>query len=572
MTDSRTLRVIERDDDRDDANTFTVEPRLRSVPAQKFETIFREVSEADVETDTDLPLYGAIRIHFAFLFAQNEHPPMAITHLIVLYRLLDEYLDEHDYEAIACEDLSPDYQAVVADIAADHGLAVSGVERFGFHRLVVGFLIGMWGYLRLVVGQVVALILKPLLDGPTPTETVFVPHINRFDSIRPVLDAFDEPHEVVVPIATVSWLRSRTDRYAALHSYDPTPLDYFATPTTVFESLRRGFALTFEVLVTRRFDARIRTFLAESFGVTMPRTCWYLLGNLFAVHVPSLANAVVAEQMLTTLTPKNLVVGSLGSRQQSILYPAIDVGVNTYHVPHSATTGYELLPPTETVHFVTGEHVVDHLDSSAQTSGVDNLVPAGRPQLLGVADRDIAPRDDSAEDALRVVVATQRFPDAHREEFITDVLDGLEAAPVSIDVVVKIHPNESPRFYDAVIQDRPYPVQVAEAHLHELLAGADLAVTINSNVGLEAMVLGTPVVCVTQWSPLIRARPYATTGPVPVLRSRDDVTEFFAGLDRETVAELADIEREFVDEYYLHDNAADEIAGIICADGSHEKT
>jgi hypothetical protein len=390
--------------------------------------------------------------------------------------------------------------------------------------------------------------------------------MNRFDSIRPVLDAFDEPHEVVVPIATVSWVRSRADRYAALQSYDPTPLDYFATPTTVFESLRRGFALTVEVLVTRRFDDRIRTFLAELFGVTMPRTCWYLLGNLFAVHVPSLANAVVAEQMLTTLTPKNLVVGSLGSRQQSILYPAIDTGVNTYHVPHSATTGYELLPPTETVHFVTGEHVVDHLDSSAQTSGVDNLVPAGRPQLLGVADRDIVPQDDSVEDALRVVVATQRFPDAHREEFITDILDGLESTPVPVDAVVKIHPNESPAFYDAVTQDRPYPIRVAEADLHRLLVGADLVVTINSNVGLEAMALGTPVVCVSLWTPLIRARPYATAGPVPVLRSRDDVVELFADLDRETVAELADVEWKFVDEHYLHDSAADEIARIICAD------
>lgn len=563
MADSRTLRVIERDDDRNDANTFAVEPRLQSVPAHEFETIFREVSEADIETDTDLPLYGAIRIHFAFLFAQNEHPPMAISHLIVLYRLLDEYLGAHDYEAIACEDLSPDYQAVVADIAAAHGLSVSGVERFGFHRLVVGFLIGMWGYLRLVVGQVVAVVLRPLVDGSSPTGTVFVPHMNRFDSIRPVLDAFDEPHEVVVPIATVSWLRSRADRYAALQSYDPTPLDYFATSRTVFESLRRGLALTVEVLVTRRFDARLRTFLTESFGVTMPRTRWYLLGNLFAVHVPSLANAVVAERMLATLAPENLVVGSLGSRQQSILYPAIDAGVNTYHVPHSATTGYELLPPTETIHFVTGEHVVEHLNNSAQISDVDNLVPAGRPQLLGVADRDVAPRDDSAEDALRVVIATQRFPDAHREEFITDILDGLEETPVPVDVVVKIHPNESPAFYDTAIQDRPYPVQVAEADLHRLLVGADLVVTINSNVGLEAMGLGTPVVCVTRWTPLIRARPYATAGPVPVLRSRDDVVEFFADLDRETVAELADAEWKFVDEYYLHDNAADEIAHII---------
>jgi len=565
-----TLLLVRDESDAADAaegadadDVVPVESALREVPAAEFERIYRRVSEADVEADTDLPLYGAIRIHFAFLFAQNDHPPMAITHLIVLYRLLDERLRDGDYDRLRPVDLPPNYRAVAVDVAREHDVAVDGAGRFGFRRAAVGMVAGLWRYLLLVAAQILAVVWRRLHRRLGETETVVVPHLNRFDSTRPVIDALDGDYEVVLPTPTVSWLRHRNGRHAALREYDPTPLDYFATPATMAASLWRGARLGVEVLVTRSFDRRLRSFLREEFDASMPNTVWYLLGNLFAVHVPSLANAVLAERMLEELRPERLVVGSLGSRQTAILYPAIAAGVDTYHVPHSATTGYELLPPPETTHFVTGKHVVDHLDASEQTSTVDNLAPAGRPQLTAVADREPEPRTDYPDDAVRVVVATQAFPDGIRERFVADVLDGLAACPQPLDVVVKTHPNETAEFYETAVADRPYPVRVATEDLHGYLAGADLVVTINSNVGLEAMALGTPVACVVEHSPLVRARPYATAGPVPVLRSREAVAEFFADLDRAALDELTAAERAFVQRRYLHDDAAAEIARTV---------
>lgn len=569
MSEARTLHVVERSaDEPEGEEVFVVEFELREVPASEFEDVFRRVSEAGVEADADLPLYGVVRIHLAFLFAQNEHPPMAVTHLVVLYRLLSRRLADGEYGTIRCGDLGPDYRAVVTDVAASHGVTVQNAGRFGFHRAALGFLVGLYGYLRLVAAQFVSLAWKRLHDGPEPTKTAFVPHVNRFDSTRPVLERLDHDHEVVLPTPTASWLRHRNGRYAELVPFDPTPLDYFATVSTVVDSLVRAARLTSEVVIRRTFGERVETFFADEFGVELPNTLSYLLGNLYAVHVPSLANTVLAERMLAELQPENLVVGSLGSRQQAILYAAIRAGVRTYHVPHSATTGYELAPPPETVHFVPGEHVVEHLRESDQMADVDNVVPTGRPQLVELHGRDVAPRDDSPADAMRVVVATQPFSDPMRERFVADVLDALESTPVPVDVVIKIHPNESASFYDGDVSDRPYPVTIAERDLHGYLSGADLVVTINSNVGLESMVLGTPVVCVNEWSPLIRARPYATYGPVPVLETAEDLRAFFSDLDRERLDEVATAEQRFLDEYYFHDEAAEEIARIV-REGSH---
>jgi hypothetical protein len=560
------LTITDRTPDGQTEDVLAVESSLLAVPVSEYEEIYRKIAEADITAETDLPLYGVIRTHFSFLFAQNDHPPMAIPHLVILFELLDEYLEDHEYERIRCEELSENYQAVVTDVAKKHGIPVDGTGRFGFHRLLRGFVAGIVGYFLLVGAQVVALVWKLFHRGAESTKTVFVPHVNRFDSTKPVLDALDHDHEVVVPVPTVTWLRERADRYDIVQTYDPTPLDYFATPFTMIDSVRRGIKLTVEVLLRRSFDQDIQQFLNDEFDVVMPNTLWYLLGNLFAVHVRSLPNAVIAERMIDRLQPENLIIGSLGSRQQAILYPAIDAGLKTYHVPHSATTGYELAPPPETTHFVPGPHTVEHLESSEQMTETNNLRATGRPQLLSLSAREFHQRDSSAPEAIRIVVATQPFPDPHRREFITDVLDGIAEVPGPVDTVIKIHPNESTAFYSDIVQDRNYPIRVAEADLHEYLTGADLVVTINSNVGLESMVLGTPAVCVDEWSPLIRARLYATSGPVPILRSPSEVSEFFAGLSSDRIEEMTAEQTAFVEEMYLHEDAAREIARTVRED------
>lgn len=560
------LRVVENESelqDSEDDDVFIVQSELGNVPTSEFEEGFRRVIEREQERVADLPLYGVLRIHFAFLFAQNQCPPMAIPHLVSLYRLLDERVTEQKYDVLKCDGISENYQAVVTDIAAEHSVRVEGAEGFGRRDSIRGFLLGLYGYFRLVVDQMVSVVWKHFRRRPDPTRTVFVPHVNRFDSTRSVLDCLGDDHEVILPIPTVSWLRQRKSNYSELTGYDPTPVDYFASPRRVVETVKRGVLLAWHVMIRQSFEDEVRRFVAEEFDVEMPNTVTYLLGNLYAEHVPSLANTVVAEGMIADLDPEQVVVGSLGSRQQAILYAAIDAGLDTYHVPHSATTGYELAPPPETVHFVPGEHVVEHLHSSAQMSSTENLAPTGRPQLDELERREIQPRKSWDSDRLQVVVATQPFPDSIRTQFVEDVLDALERTAEPADVVVKIHPNESVSFYESAVGDRPYPVKVVDEDLYSYVKTADTVVTINSNVGLESMVLDTLCVCVNQWSPLIRARPYATYGPVPVLRTTEEVQGFFSGLTRTRIEELTADELDFVADSYLDGESAERIAGVL---------
>jgi hypothetical protein len=67
---------------------------------------------------------------------------------------------------------------------------------------------------------------------------------------------------------------------------------------------------------------------------------------------------------------------------------------------------------------------------------------------------------------------------------------------------------------------------LATDNLHGHIREADLVYTINSNVGLESMMLITLLSCFNGWSPMVRTRPYASSGPVSVLTSRDEIEAF----------------------------------------------
>lgn len=573
MTGKRTLCVVEDDGDAPiEDDVFGIQSALRQVPTAEFERVFCDISEAEFDPVAGFPLYKVIRLNLAYLFSQDRNPPMAATHLVVLYRLLDERLADGEYDAVRCRGVSEQYRAVVTDVAARHGIGVNERDsEFGFHRVLRGLLVGVWGFLLILADQLFSIVYRRLrgIELPGPTDIAFVPHVNRFGCTQPVLDEIDSmgtEREVVLPTTTITWLREHDGRYSDIEPYDPTPLDMFTKPSDILVSLRRLGKLVWSIAIARSFESDLRAFFAVEFGVDAPRTVSYLLEKTLAVGIPPLANVTVAERVLTDLEPDSVVVGSLGSRQEVLLYPALERGIDTYHIPHSVPTGYELLPPAGTVHFVPGEHAVEHLAASEQTSDVSNLVPAGRPKLLALAETEPAPRTDWEPDALRIVVATQPFADSVRKQFVETVLDGLEEVPVPVDVVIKIHPNEDVSFYRDIVSERSFRVRVTKADLHGFLSSADLTVTINSNVGLESMVLGTPCACVAVWEPLIRPRLYAAGGPVPVLDSTAAVRAFFSELDRDRVTELLDEQNEFVESVYLRADATREIAEIITSD------
>jgi hypothetical protein len=540
-----------------------IEELLKQVDESYYDQVFKSIRTASIDPVAGLPLYEFAWPRLGYAFSQTADPPMAITHLIVFSQLLSDELESRNVERIRAINLDPEYQAVVQDVASDHGLATLDVTVPSRAHRIRGLLVGISTLLIGILDQLFSIIWSIFhnTDKEKSASTIFVPLVNRFDSMKPVIEAYEGTYQVILPTATVSWLRDVRHRVPELGLYDPIPIGSYATVKMIARESVAFFYLAISLFGDDEFHSQIQDFVTKEFNICLDATLTYVLSNFYQVHLRSLPNLFVAQRMIDRLEITNLVIGSMGSRQQAILYAARACGCQTYHIPHTATTGYELLPPKDTLHFVPSDVAVQHLDNSNQSDDISNLVPVGRPQLATLYSE----RPESLNPPTlpyRIVIATQPFDDSIRERFVKDTVDSIISSNQQCEIIIKIHPNESPEYYrDLLDEDR---VSIVTDELHRNIKEADLVITVNSNVGLEAMVLGTPVICINEWEPMVRTRPYALKGPIPVLKSTREIRTYLDNLDPKALTNLREDQDSYVlEKYYLTNQPGKEIAKSI---------
>jgi predicted glycosyltransferase len=161
------------------------------------------------------------------------------------------------------------------------------------------------------------------------------------------------------------------------------------------------------------------------------------------------------------------------------------------------------------------------------------------------------------------VVATQPGAEENRRALVRAIVAGLEERESQFALIIKTHPDERIELYDEFTSGRNR-ITLETDDLFEHLRRADLVVTINSNVGLEAMVLGTPLVCFNPWRPFVFEQTYALTGEVPVLRSEEDLTAYLRDLREQQLVGLRSEQELFVAENYrLTPSVSADIAAYI---------
>ncbi len=154
------------------------------------------------------------------------------------------------------------------------------------------------------------------------------------------------------------------------------------------------------------------------------------------------------------------------------------------------------------------------------------------------------------------------------ERFIRHTLRALVQFP-RFEVVVKLHPNYQAayeRLVRAIADEEGIEVVIAKERLWDLLAICDLAIVSNSTVGIEAMILGRPVVMVHAYEG-VEEIPYVTArAALGASRPEEIASALARALNQERVREeMAEARRTFVPKYaYLQDGRASErVARVI---------
>jgi hypothetical protein len=211
--------------------------------------------------------------------------------------------------------------------------------------------------------------------------------------------------------------------------------------------------------------------------------------------------------------------------------------------------------PRPDVTLLYDRYAAEHL-TTAGSFPASSLRVTGSARLEALAARLAGLRGQ--RDALRarhgvpadgaLAVLTSKHSEIRAE--LPALLDAVEQVP-GLRLVVKPHPAETPAVYEAAVAGRSRTsVAPAAADLAELLAAADVIVSMNSTVAIDGLVLGIPALVVglpNNLSPFVEAGVMAgATGPEAIGQALRAVL-----YDRQVRHSLAERGRVFAERYDL---------------------
>jgi hypothetical protein len=243
---------------------------------------------------------------------------------------------------------------------------------------------------------------------------------------------------------------------------------------------------------------------------------------------------VLYQRLITQTGCEKVVTGGLDPSGRALICAGIDAGVTAYHIPHGTASMEAPNPPSELISFVSGSVDKRHYTESPQIVTPWNCIETGRPYLTDLYDRRTESEARQSE-TLRILLATQ--PLREEQSFVANTISTIEETIPESEIVIKIHPSEKPKKYHSIAAEKQ-AVSIVESDLYDELKRADLTVTVNSNVGLESIILGTPTVVINELTPINLDPNYAVYGPIPALHTRDEVQDFFQNMSRESLLKL----------------------------------
>jgi hypothetical protein len=190
-----------------------------------------------------------------------------------------------------------------------------------------------------------------------------------------------------------------------------------------------------------------------------------------------------------------------------------------------------------------------HVTGSARLEALASRIAALAGQRESIRERY------GVEAGGALAVLTAKHSEIHAE--LPALLQAADDVP-GLRLVIKPHPAETPGVYAAVVAGRSATsVAPANADLAELLAAADLIVSMNSTVAIDGLVLGIPALVVGLPNNL---SPFVDAGVMAGADGREAIGQTLQSVlyDRQVRHSLGERGRAFADRYGLapHPGAA----------------
>lgn len=582
-TSNTVLHILEDSADNVDfSKSFCIETEINSIKQEEYDKAYNIISNAKKTNNTDFKYYEIIWTSFL-------NPKRAdLAKLLILSSKLKDTVEDGEFDEIICCNLPKIYTLLVKDLFDNKDIETAvldgkkssppGCSSFINSNLLFNYLLSLITILPIFLDQIISNIYCYFKNMDMDSGAVYIPDIARLNSMVPVLNYTEDNYQDYVIAVTpmfISWKLSRfRGAYSELDPYSVYPISLFSSSWAILFQLNALLVYVPSYLFgNNRLQDELVDILEEEYGIPMERTVCHVI-NKYTINSSLLRSIALCELMShpgDEYDHNDLVVGTYSALGRALVVAAVENNSDPHLIPHSVAPAASINPPPELINYVAGEYEKEVIKDSDQVLEQWRIKVTGRPYLDQLQDIVAKKRADRNRETTQILIASQPLKKI-RDKFISFSLLGAEMMSESdpVNVVIKTHPSEDPKIYEDLVSEADYnrvPISVHGDNLYKHLAACDMTITVHSNVGLEAMVVGGICVSVDPIENRLWQLPYISNDVVPNLHNKKEVEDFFNSLscDRQNIIKKS--QRKFIEQNFLIDgNSAKRISEQIMSD------
>lgn len=559
MDEEEILHVVDTQppDTISNSDLFILEDELTNVPDERRETVLSSVTKISQSTEESFPLTEAILPYL--IFSRYASLPSHV----ILYELLIERVNESDYEKIRTYNLNDGQTAVVRDVAHTAGIEIQAAN-FPSNYFDPKSLLSRRVLLHFV-DQLFSLIVATALYRNSNRKEFLCFTSSPSRNEASVLNKLEGNTAAITTSVTVSRYIKNKPKYTT-DDVDIRPLNTYTSLSLLGKQISL-LAWLFSQYRTNEWEmeSHLRDGLEDELGVQMNATVHYTSSIAIENSIRYVLMYYLFERAIQTENTEGIMVLTDNPKGRFALAASEGKDVDRYYLPHSITCGNEILPAQkDTVQFVEGDYAIDYLENSPLKGQLPQLMASGRPVLEEMVSNS-EPKSDRSIDDFRILVATQPFADRKRVKFVESVLEAIDGVRDEYEVIIKIHPMEDKEFYEESFNSHELrkKISIEEGDIEPVILESDITVTVNSNVGLESIILGSCTISYNEWIPQLSVFPYIKEGPIPLAQEPVELRQIFKTISDGEYDKLVKSQSEFFYLNFRHDKCSQNIGGII---------
>lgn len=548
-------------------NIIVIDDILSNISREEYIKVKEESLSGDIRGDHSFPLFDSVWEYIMISYNNG------LIEKVLVYNRLQEEISRVDPTKVHVEVNSRAYLHLMYDLEDEFScnFIYNKKQKISKYSIIPPF--KNFEILKFIISLIDQLffIIKRKVLGRSGTnseyDSIVFPYPGRDESMRPVTDKMDSNILVIIDPRS-PWPNSVGYNYpSGWKDYTVRTFNSFASMKVVYIQIKFFISIIADITVNKSLEKQLIQHFANTRNACLKRTIRYTLRKSLNGRLFDFKRAVISEYIFKEFDGiERVLTGSNGSMYRPIWHFASKYDIENYYIPHTVVQPVERdhPPHSETVMFVPGDFGLEVIKENHPNMELPTVVPLGRPYFNKFKINKIKNQN---ENGLTVMLATQKM-DGIRDVFVKHILSVLNNNSDIDKVIIKTHPAESKSHYDKLLESIELKitdkVSIQEKNLESYIIRSDIVFTINSNVGIESLLLETPSISYNKWRPQIPSLPYTTKGPGVLLTNKSELSRFVQNLDEEKIDDLSSNLVQFAENNYVpSENSAAEIAEFI---------